>query len=50
MPELALNDDQRDAFASHLYGMRVAQLVGSKAATHAGLCSNVSELCARGSV
>jgi hypothetical protein len=34
--ELALDDDQRDAFAGHLEGVGVAQLVRSEAAAHAG--------------
>ena len=34
MAELALNDDQRDAFASHLDGVGVPKLVWGEAAPH----------------
>ena len=44
--QLTLDDDQWHALAGHLDGVRVAQLVRRKAATHAGLCSDVSQLSA----
>jgi hypothetical protein len=34
--ELALNDDQRDAFARHLHRVRVAQLMRGEASPHTG--------------
>ena len=34
VPELALDDDQRYALASHLDGVRVPELVGREAAPH----------------
>jgi hypothetical protein len=34
--ELALDHDQRHAFACHLYGMGVAELVWREAAPHSG--------------
>jgi hypothetical protein len=36
VPELALDDDQRDALASHLNSVRVAELVSGASASHAG--------------
>ena len=47
MPQLALDDDQRHALASHLHGMRVAQLVRREAPPHAGLPREASQLRAR---
>src|SRR5215207_897208 len=41
--ELALDDDQRHAFAGHLDGMRVAELVRRKAPTHPGLAGDAAQ-------
>jgi hypothetical protein len=41
--ELALDDEQRDAVASHLDGMRVAQLVRREAPTHASRGCRISQ-------
>src|SRR3954451_6916889 len=46
--ELALDDDQRHAFAGHLDGMRVAQLVGREAPTHPGLAGDAAQFRAGG--
>ena len=42
MPELALDDDQRDALACHLDGVRVAELVRREAPPDAGLSCYLS--------
>jgi hypothetical protein len=41
--ELALDDDRRHAFAGHLDGVRVAELVRRKAPTHPGLAGDASQ-------
>jgi len=46
--ELPLDDVQWDAFAGHLDGVRVPQLVGCKAATHARIGCQMAERVARG--
>src|SRR5215207_1722681 len=46
--ELALDDDQRDAFAGHLDGMRVAELVRREAPTHPGLAGDAAQFRAGG--
>jgi hypothetical protein len=46
--ELALDDDQRHAFARHLDGVGVAELVRREAPAHAGRGSGASELRAGG--
>jgi hypothetical protein len=43
VPELALDDNQRHAFAGHLDGMRVAELVRRKAPTHRGLAGDATQ-------
>ena len=48
VPELALDHDQRHAFARHLDRVRVAQLVRREAPPHASLASDVSQLGAGG--
>jgi hypothetical protein len=48
VPELALDDDQRDAFASHLHGVRVAELVGCEAPAHTSPRGGVAQLRTRG--
>ena len=48
MAELALNDDERDAFVSELDGMRMAQLMRGKAAPDAGGRRGVAQLRASG--
>src|SRR5215216_7677046 len=48
VPELALDDDQRHAFAGHFDGVRVAELVRREAPTHAGLAGDASQLGAGG--
>ena len=50
MAELALDDDQRDAFAGHLDGMGVAQLVRSEAAAHAGRSGGPDQVTSGGGV
>src|SRR5215211_126809 len=40
--ELALDDDQRQALAGHLDGVRVAQLVRREASPYAGLAGDAS--------
>jgi len=42
--ELALDDDQRDAFASHLDGVRVPELVRREAASHSCRSGGAPEL------
>ena len=42
--ELALDDDQRHALVGHLDRMRVAELVGREATTHARLGGEPAEL------
>ena len=44
MPELALDDVERDAFRGELYGVGVAQLVRREAAPHPGLRGEAAEL------
>ena len=46
MSELTLDDVQRDAFAGHLDGVCVAQLMGREASAHAGLMGDASQLLA----
>ena len=46
--ELALDDDQRDAFARHLDGVGVAELVRREAPADAGARRGVAQLFARG--
>jgi hypothetical protein len=46
VPELALDDDQRHAFAGHLDGVRVAQLVRREAPPHARVPGDAAQLCA----
>lgn len=41
MPELALDDDQRNAFVRHLDGMGVPELVRREAAPDAGFSGRV---------
>ena len=41
VPELALDDDQRDALACHLDGVCVSKLVRSRAPPRAGLRGDV---------
>ena len=48
--ELALDDDERDAFAGHLDGVGVAQLVWCEAATHAGGLGGSGQVGASGGV
>src|SRR3954451_12228722 len=45
--ELSLDDDQRDAFAGHLDGVRVAELMGCEAPPDTGLRGGVAQLGAR---
>jgi hypothetical protein len=45
--ELALDDDQWDALAGHLDGVRVAELMWREAAAYAGSNGRVAELRAR---
>ena len=45
--ELALDDDQRDAFAGHLDGVGVSELVRCEASAHAGLGSGPAPIGAR---
>jgi hypothetical protein len=47
VPELALNDDERDAFTGHLDRVGVPQLVGSKASPNAGPFGGAPELGTR---
>jgi hypothetical protein len=42
VPELALDDDRRDTFASHLDGVCVAELMRSEAPPDAGLRGDLS--------
>jgi len=44
VPELALDDVQRDAFASHLDGVRVAQLMRREAPAHTSLDGEMAHL------
>ena len=46
--ELALNDDERHAFSSHLDGMGVAQLVRREAPTEPGSFGDAAKLGADG--
>jgi hypothetical protein len=48
--ELALNDDQRDAFACQLHRVRVAELVRRKATPNAGFDRGVAQVGAGGGV
>src|ERR1019366_10670128 len=48
MPELPLDDDERDAFARHLDCVRVPELVWREPASHSCSCGGASELPARG--
>ena len=48
--ELALDDDQWDAFAGHLDGVGVAQLVRREAAAHAGRSGGAGQVGSRGGV
>jgi hypothetical protein len=50
VPELALDDDQRHAFSSHLDGVRMPQLVRREAAPHTGRGGGAPQLgsCGRG--
>jgi hypothetical protein len=50
MAELALDDDQRNALAGHLDGVRVTELVRGKSPAYARLCSDASQLRAHGGV
>jgi hypothetical protein len=45
--ELSLDDDQGDAFAGHLDGVRVSKLMGCEAPPDAGLRGGVAQLGAR---
>jgi hypothetical protein len=36
VPELALDDHERDAFMCHLHGVRVPELVRRESTSHAG--------------
>jgi hypothetical protein len=47
MPELALDDDERDALMRHLNGMRVTELMGREPAPHPGLDRGARQLLAR---
>ena len=46
--ELTLDDVERNSFARHLNGMRVAELIRRKAAPDAGLGGQAPKLCSRG--
>jgi hypothetical protein len=48
MAELALDDDERDAFVGHLDRVRVPQLVRGEPATNTGESGGPSELLASG--
>jgi hypothetical protein len=48
MPELPLDDDERDAFARHLDCVRVPELVWRYPASHSSSGGGASELPARG--
>jgi hypothetical protein len=48
VPELALDDVERHAFAGELDRVSVTELVGDEAAAHAGVCGAASECGARG--
>ena len=48
MAELALNDVERDAFAGHLDGLGVAELVGREAPADAGSFGHAAKLSADG--
>src|SRR4051794_7625994 len=48
VPELALNDDQRDTLAGHLDGVGVAELVRRESSPDAGERRRVAQLFARG--
>ena len=48
VPELALDDRQRDAFVGHLDRVRMPQLVRREPPPHPGLCSEASQLGAGG--
>jgi hypothetical protein len=44
MAELALDDDQRNAFVGHLDGVGVTQLMRGKATPHAGAGSGATQI------
>ena len=44
MAELPLDDDQRNALAGHLDGVRVTELVRGKSSAYTRLCSDASQL------
>jgi hypothetical protein len=46
--ELALNDDQRHAFASHFDGVRVQELVRREAPAHTGCYGRPAQVGSRG--
>ena len=48
--ELALNDHERDAFAGHLDGVGVSQLMRGEASPHAGSRGSPTHVSARGGV
>lgn len=48
MPELALDDVDRDAFSGELDGVGVAELVGSEPAANAGVDGQLAQLGPRG--
>ena len=48
MPELALDDGERDPFARHLDRVRMPQLMGREPAPHAGLRGELAQLPAGG--
>src|ERR671925_1321961 len=48
VPELALDDDQRHAFAGHLDGVGVTELVRREASPHPGLAGDAAKLRAGG--
>jgi hypothetical protein len=48
VPELALDDDEWDAFAAHLDGVRVTKLMRCEAPAHTGPRGGLTKLDARG--
>jgi len=48
--ELALDDDQRDAFAGHLDGVGVPELLRREAPSHAGSGGSPAQIGSRGRV
>jgi hypothetical protein len=44
VPELTLDDDQRDALACHLDSVSMAELVGRESPPHAGSRGGVAQL------